>query len=60
MSMRLNHELPLPDVLKAQYPVPEEVKKIKKVRDDEIRKIFTGESDKFVVLVGPCSADNEE
>ena len=60
MSMRLNHELPLPDVLKAQYPVPEEVKKIKKIRDDEIRKIFTGESDKFVVLVGPCSADNEE
>ena len=37
MSMRLNHELPLPDVLKAQYPVPEEVKKIKKIRDDEIR-----------------------
>ena len=60
MSMRLNHELPLPDVLKAQYPVPEEVKKIKKIRDDEIRKIFTGESDKFVVLVGPCSADRED
>ena len=60
MSMKINHELPLPEVLKAQYPVPEELKKIKKERDREIRDIFTGQSDKFVVLVGPCSADNEE
>lgn len=32
----------------------------KKQRDEEIRRIFTGESDKFIVLVGPCSADNED
>lgn len=58
--MKINHQLPLPDTLKAQYPLSNELKEIKARRDEEIRRIFTGESDKFVVLVGPCSADNEE
>ena len=60
MSMVINHELPLPDKLKAEYPVPEKLREIKMKRDQEIRDIFTGKSDKFVVLVGPCSADNED
>ena len=60
MSMVINHELPLPDKLKAEYPVPEKLREIKLKRDQEIRDIFTGKSDKFVVLVGPCSADNED
>ena len=60
MSMNINHQLPLPDVLKEQYPLTDELRSIKSLRDSEIRKIFTGESDKFVVLVGPCSADNED
>lgn len=60
MSMKTNHQLPLPEVLKSQYPLSEEIKQIKADRDREIRDIFTGKSDKFVVLVGPCSADNED
>ncbi len=32
----------------------------KKERDEEIRKVFTGESDRFIAIIGPCSADNEE
>ena len=60
MSMKINHELPLPEVLKSQYPLSQELREVKKQRDEEIRRIFTGESDKFVVLVGPCSADNED
>ena len=43
-----------------QYPLTDELRSVKSLRDSEIRKIFTGESDKFVVLVGPCSADNED
>ena len=42
------------------YPVPEAVEKQKQINDEEIRKIFTGESDKFAVIIGPCSADNQE
>lgn len=60
MSMQINHQLPLPEVLKKEYPISDKQKTAKQLRDDEIRRIFTDESDKFVVLVGPCSADNED
>ncbi|MCU6746580.1 MULTISPECIES: 3-deoxy-7-phosphoheptulonate synthase [Lachnospiraceae] len=60
MSIQLNHELPLPDTLKKEYPLPEELRKRKEERDKEIQKVFTGESDRFLVIIGPCSADNED
>lgn len=60
MGMRINAELPLSSDLKAEYPLSEEIISIKKKRDRELRDIFTGKSDKFIVIVGPCSADNEE
>lgn len=60
MSMRINKMLPSPQELKAEYPLSDELRKLKDKRDEEIRGIFTGESDKFAVIIGPCSADNEE
>ena len=60
MSMTINKELPNPAALKAEFPVPEHIKEIKAARDKEIAAVFRGESDKFLVIVGPCSADNEE
>lgn len=60
MGMKVNAELPLPADLKAEYPLSENIVKIKEKRDQEIRDIFTGKSDKFIVIVGPCSADNED
>ncbi len=60
MGMRVNKELPLPADLKAEYPLSEDIIELKKKRDREIRDIFTGNSDKFIVLAGPCSADNED
>ena len=60
MSMRINKELPSPAELKREYPLSDQLKELKKQRDAEIRDIFTGKSDKFVVIIGPCSADNED
>lgn len=60
MSMKCNKELPLPTDLKAEFPLSQKVMDIKEKRDREIRDIFTGKSDRFIVLVGPCSADNED
>ena len=46
--------------MKEQIHVSEKLKKVKAARDIMIQDIFTGKSDKFLVIVGPCSADNEE
>ncbi len=60
MSMRVNHQLPVPAELKEEYPLSRELIRLKKERDKEIRDVFSGKKEKFVVLVGPCSADNED
>ena len=56
----LFRSLPTPAEIRAQYPVSERVAKIKEERDAQIQKIFEGESDKFLVIIGPCSADNAD
>lgn len=60
MSFEFVKKLPIPAEIKKMYPVTQRVFEIKKQRDEMIRKVFTGESDKFLVIIGPCSADNEE
>lgn len=56
MSMKVNKVLPSPAELKEEYPLSEKLIQLKKERDAEIRDIFTGKSDKFAVIIGPCSA----
>lgn len=60
MNCEFKRKLPLPVEIKEQYPVTEEMKKIKEARDSEIAKVFKGESDKFILVIGPCSADRED
>ena len=60
MNMDFKRKLPIPKEIKAQYPVTEELAKVKQQRDQDIKAIFTGESDKFLLIIGPCSADNPE
>lgn len=60
MSFEFVEKLPTAAELRQQYPLSDRVKEIKRNRDAMIRKVFTGESDKFIVIIGPCSADNED
>lgn len=60
MSMTFHHKLPIPKEIKEQYPVTEAMQKVKEERDEELRKIFAGESDRFLLVIGPCSADSKE
>ncbi len=60
MGVTYVKEVMSPEELLATYPLPEEHKKLKAAKDEEIRKVFTGDSDKFLVIIGPCSADNED
>lgn len=60
MSFDFKRKLPTPAQIKEMYPVPEDVAQLKIKRDEEIRKVFTGEDDRFVAVIGPCSADNAD
>ena len=59
MNCTFKRKLPIPKEIKEQYPVTPEMAAVKAKRDEEIKKVFTGESDKFLLIIGPCSADYE-
>ena len=60
MSMEFYRKLPIPKDIKAEFPITPELAKIRENQLDEQKKIFTGESDKFILIIGPCSADRED
>lgn len=60
MGFEYVKELPSPQVVKELIPVNEELANIKRERDKEIADIITGDSSKFLAIVGPCSADHED
>lgn len=60
MSFEFIKKLPTPDEIREQIPFPAELANLKAQRDQEIRDVITGKSNKFLVIIGPCSADNED
>lgn len=60
MGFEFIKKLPTPEDIRKNYPINAEIQNIKAARDKEIRDIFTGKSKKFLAIIGPCSADNED
>lgn len=60
MSFIFKSLLPTPEEITAEFPLTPELAEKKAERDREIAKVFTGESKKFLVVIGPCSADRED
>ena len=60
MNMDFKREMPTARVIKEMYPLTEKMQESKKKNDAEISTIFRGESDKFLLVIGPCSADRED
>ncbi len=60
MSFHYVTKLPTPEEIREQFPMPEHLARCKAERDAEIRDVITGKSNKFLVIIGPCSADNED
>ena len=60
MGMNFLRKLPIPQEVKKEYALTEEMIQIKAKRDEEIRKVFEGTLDKFILIIGPCSADHRE
>ena len=60
MNMEFYRKLPIPKDIKEQFPLTKESEKALAGRIDSLKKVFTGESDKFILVIGPCSADRED
>ena len=60
MQMEFIRKLPNPQDLKEEFPVTDDIRRAKEERDREIADILTGKSDKFLLIIGPCSADRED
>ena len=60
MQMNFHRKLPIPQEVKREYPLSERMEAVKAARDKEIRSVFDGSSDKFILIIGPCSADHSE
>ena len=60
MSMNFHRELPIPIEVKKEYPLTEKMVQVKAQRDESIKAVFDGHSDKFILIIGPCSADHSE
>ena len=59
MNCEFKRKLPIPMEVKEMYPITAEMQAVKEKRDIEIKKVLSGESDKFLLIIGPCSADYE-
>ena len=60
MQMNFHRKLPIPQEVKKEYPLTEHMEQVKAKRDESIRAVFEGNSDKFILVIGPCSADHQE
>ena len=60
MQMTFQRRLPIPKEVKEEFPLSEKMIQVKQQRDEEIKAVFEGRSDKFILIIGPCSADHRE
>ncbi len=60
MNMEFYRKLPIPKLVKEEYPVDARMAQVKDDRDAAIKAVFDGSSDKFLLIIGPCSADHRE
>ena len=60
MNMTFHKKLPIPQEMKQEYPLTDRMVKVKEKTDEEIKAVFDGTSNKFILIIGPCSADHSE
>ena len=59
-NMKFYRKLPVPQDIKAQLPATAEMLETRQKRLCELEEVFSGRSDKFILVIGPCSADRED
>ncbi|WP_348982135.1 3-deoxy-7-phosphoheptulonate synthase [Desulfosporosinus sp. OT] len=60
MSMNFVKRIPTAGEIIEQIPLPNQIRDIKETRDNDLRNIFENKDNRFILIIGPCSADNED
>lgn len=60
MNLKFEKKLPIPQEIRESIPVSKEAAEVRKAKTKELKEVFEGKNDKFVLIIGPCSADNED
>ncbi len=60
MNMNFYRKLPIPKEIKEQFPVSKELSELRDKCVSDMKEIFSGKSDRFLLIIGPCSADKED
>lgn len=60
MSMEFYRKLPIPKDIKVELPITKEMEMTREAYIADMKDIFVGKSDKFILVIGPCSADKED
>ena len=60
MGMEFKRKVLLPEEIKRDFPLSDDLIKIKENNDKQIKDIFTGKDDRLILIIGPCSADRED
>ena len=60
MNMEFFRKLPVPRDIKEQYPLTKEMEQVRSIMLAGLKDIFSGKDDRFILVIGPCSADHED
>ena len=60
MNVEFKRKMPTHQALKDMYPISDELVRIKRENDKALQAVFTGDDDRLVLVIGPCSADRED
>ena len=60
MQMNFHRKLPIPQEVKKEFPLTDRMAQIKTDRDEKIKAVFDGTLDRFLLIIGPCSADHSD
>ena len=60
MNIQRIKQIPTPEQIIEEIPFPPHLKDIKQKRDEDIKRVFEGKDDRFILVIGPCSADSED
>ena len=60
MNVEFEKKLTIPMEVKKMFPLSDEMREVIEDRRAQIKQIISGEDKRLLLIIGPCSADNED